>query len=199
MSARLICAMAVIAALAAPATAFEVNFDFSNVRACAGGALRITPSPEFRLTDVPAGTATLDFALQDLTIGLAHGGRKLAYTGEASIAADSFKYVGPCPVKARTATSGPSARSTRRMANSASPQRRAISPPRAEVHYMLCGPREMAASPVRTTSTSPSGCIRAMKLSILAGLPVTSNTKLSTDASTICARKASASRSVSAR
>jgi hypothetical protein len=99
MSARLICAMAVIAALAAPATAFEVNFDFSNVRACAGGALRITPSPEFRLTDVPAGTVTLDFALQDLTIGLAHGGRKLAYTGETSIAADSFKYVGPCPVK----------------------------------------------------------------------------------------------------
>src|SRR5690606_37993816 len=51
--------------------------------------------------------------------------------------------------------------------------------------YMLAGPRPMAARPVRTTSTRPSGDIRAIKLSILSGLPVTSKTKLSTVASTI--------------
>jgi len=79
------------------AAAFEASFDFSNVRACAGGALRITPSPEFRLSDVPAGTAALDFFLVDITIGFDHGGRQIAYSGEPVIAADSFKYVGPCP------------------------------------------------------------------------------------------------------
>jgi hypothetical protein len=99
MSARIVYALAAISASAAPTVAFEVAFDFSNVRACAGGTLRITPSPEFRLTDVPAGTVTLDFTLRDLTIDLAHGGRKLAYEGQAAIPADSFKYVGPCPVK----------------------------------------------------------------------------------------------------
>ena len=37
-------------------------------------------------------------------------------------------------------------------------------------------------------STSPSGTMIAMKLSILLGLPVISNAKLSVVASTICAR-----------
>lgn len=95
---RLTLGLAAALVAAAPASAFEVAFDFSNVRPCAGGALRITPSPEFRLTDVPEGTATLDFFLRDVTIGFDHGGRELPYAGEPSIAADSFKYVGPCPV-----------------------------------------------------------------------------------------------------
>jgi len=99
MPARLIHGLTALIVMASPAAAFEVDFDFSNVRACAGGALRITPSPEFRLTNVPAGTTTLHFSLQDLTAELAHGERKLAYAGEAVIAADTFKYVGPCPIK----------------------------------------------------------------------------------------------------
>ena len=41
---------------------------------------------------------------------------------------------------------------------------------------MPSAPRDIAARPVRTTSTSPSGTISEMKLSILDGLPVTSNT-----------------------
>lgn len=89
----------ILAASAMPVTAFEVAFDFSNVRACAGGSLRITPSPEFRLSDVPEGTAELDFRLHDLTADLQHGGRALPYDGGATIAEDSFKYVGPCPIR----------------------------------------------------------------------------------------------------
>ena len=87
-----------LVSLAMPVAGFEVEFDFSNVRPCAGGALRITPSPEFRLADVPAGTTALDFVLVDLTAEFDHGGRKLAYDGTASVPADSFKHVGPCPV-----------------------------------------------------------------------------------------------------
>src|SRR5258706_657551 len=65
--------------------------------------------------------------------------------------------------------------------------------------YIASGPREMAATPVRDTSTSPSGRISSTKLSILAGAPVISNTKLEWVVSTGRARKASAMRSASTR
>jgi phosphatidylethanolamine-binding protein (PEBP) family uncharacterized protein len=90
--------------LATPAFGFEVDFAFADIRACAGGAQRITPSPEFALTDVPQGTAALDFFLLDLTANFEHGGRKLPYAGEPIIPADTFKYIGPCPPLGATHT-----------------------------------------------------------------------------------------------
>ena len=60
--------------------------------------------------------------------------------------------------------------------------------------YIRSGPREMAASPVRATSTRPSGCISAMNCSIFDCLPVISKTKCSVEASMTWARKASARR-----
>ena len=57
----------------------------------------------------------------------------------------------------------------------------------------------MATTPVRETSTRPSGSIRAMKLSIFSVAPVISNTKLSVEASITRARKASARRRASTR
>ncbi len=94
---RVVCLTLLLAAVATPTMAFEADFSFTGVRPCAGGAQRITPSPEFRLTNVPGGTAALDFFLLDLTANFEHGGRKLDYAGEPIIAADTFKYIGPCP------------------------------------------------------------------------------------------------------
>src|SRR5262249_51417646 len=51
------------------------------------------------------------------------------------------------------------------------------------------GPRLMAATPVRLTSTSPKGRINSMKASILLGAPVISKTKLVCDVSIALARK----------
>jgi Phosphatidylethanolamine-binding protein. len=99
MKLHLLAAVAALVLAAEPAAAFEVDFDFSNVRPCAGGSLRITPSPEFRLNGVPEGTALLDFRLHDLTADIQHGGKALDYQGEPAVAADSFKYVGPCPIR----------------------------------------------------------------------------------------------------
>jgi phosphatidylethanolamine-binding protein (PEBP) family uncharacterized protein len=93
-----------VMAFSMPAAAFEADFTFAGVRPCAGGAQRITPSPEFRLTDVPAGTTALDFFLLDLTANFEHGGRRLDYAGEPTIAADTFKYIGPCPPLGATHT-----------------------------------------------------------------------------------------------
>src|ERR1700732_1267992 len=61
------------------------------------------------------------------------------------------------------------------------------------------GPRDMAATPVRDTSTRPIGRMRSMNWSILPTAPVSSNTKLSIEASITRARKASASRKASSR
>ena len=72
------------------------------------------------------------------------------------------------------------------------------SPAPAWIH-IPSGPRPIAATPVRDTSTRPSGRIRSMNWLILAELPVISNTKLSVVASMTRARNASASRSASTR
>lgn len=70
------------------AQAFAVNF-----RWC--GA-----SPEFNLRDVPKGTATLDFHMQDLMVpSYPHGGGSVPYRGEATIPCGSLtgSYRGPSP------------------------------------------------------------------------------------------------------
>jgi len=57
-------------------------------------------SPEFQLRDVPKGTATLDFHMQDLMVpSYAHGGGSVPYRGEATIPCGAFSgsYHGPSP------------------------------------------------------------------------------------------------------
>ena len=88
---RLCLAASVIATMAfAPsaAQAFAVSF-----RWCSA-------SPEFHLRDVPKGTATLDFHMQDLMVpSYPHGGGSLAYRGEETVpcGALSGSYRGPSP------------------------------------------------------------------------------------------------------
>src|ERR1700730_19063202 len=69
----------------------------------------------------------------------------------------------------------------------------------AQRPHIEFGPRDMAATPVRDTSTRPIGRMRSMNWSILPTAPVSSNTKLSIQASITRARKASASRKASSR
>ena len=65
--------------------------------------------------------------------------------------------------------------------------------------YIPSGPRLIAATPVRHTSTRPSGFMIAMNCSILDIRPVISKMKCSVLASITWARKASARRSASTR
>lgn len=106
---------AAMALVSSQAQAFAVNF-----RWC--GA-----SPEFNLRDVPKGTATLDFHMQDLMVpSYPHGGGSVPYRGEASIPCGSLSgsYRGPSPpppqihtyrwtVKALDASGKPLATATR--------------------------------------------------------------------------------------
>src|SRR5204863_7775782 len=94
---RALLAAAVIVLLAAPAQAFEVSFDWGNVPSCTTGIPITVPSPEFKLSRVPEGTAKLDFHLHDLNADYDHGGGSVAYAGEGSVAPGAFTYQSPCP------------------------------------------------------------------------------------------------------
>jgi hypothetical protein len=114
-------AAAIVSALAlslstSGAFAFSASFTW-----CAG-------SPRFRLTDVPAGTAKLDFQMTDLNKpSFHHGGGAVDYRGQAEVPCGAFAkgFVGPSPppgevhtyefsIKALGANSAPLATTTAR-------------------------------------------------------------------------------------
>jgi phosphatidylethanolamine-binding protein (PEBP) family uncharacterized protein len=73
---------------ASGAFAFVASFSW-----CAG-------SPSFQLTDVPAGTAKLQFAMTDLNVpSFHHGGGTIAYSGQPAVPCGAFAsgFTGPSP------------------------------------------------------------------------------------------------------
>jgi phosphatidylethanolamine-binding protein (PEBP) family uncharacterized protein len=57
-------------------------------------------SPSFTLTDVPPGTARLQFAMTDLNVpSFHHGGGAVAYRGQAAVPCGAFSsgFTGPSP------------------------------------------------------------------------------------------------------
>ncbi len=57
-------------------------------------------SPSFALTDVPQGTAKLQFAMTDLNVpSFHHGGGTVAYSGQAAVPCGAFTsgFTGPSP------------------------------------------------------------------------------------------------------
>lgn len=80
------CAVSVVSA--APAQAFSATF-----RWCSG-------TPEFRMKQVPKGTARLTFRMVDLWVpNYPHGGGEIAYKGQATIPCGSLSgsYAPPSP------------------------------------------------------------------------------------------------------
>lgn len=77
-----------LALSASGAFAFSASFNW-----CSG-------SPSFALSDVPAGTAALRFAMTDLNVpSFHHGGGKVAYTGQTAVPCGAFSsgFIGPSP------------------------------------------------------------------------------------------------------
>ena len=55
-------------------------------------------SPSFALTDVPPGTATLQFAMTDLNVpNFHHGGGTVAYSGQTAVPCGAFSSAQPVP------------------------------------------------------------------------------------------------------
>jgi phosphatidylethanolamine-binding protein (PEBP) family uncharacterized protein len=90
-------AMAFCSTAQAQGGAFAVTPSWDGITKCSGMPVS-SPSPKFRVANVPAGTTQLDFALKDIDAPMFnHGGGKVAYSGGAEIAVGAFKFTGPCP------------------------------------------------------------------------------------------------------
>lgn len=84
---------AVLAFLPAPALAFSIAVSWAGTKACFD-----PQSPMIGLSNVPKGTATISFHMQDEDApDFQHGGGTIRYAGQAALPKGAFKYKGPCP------------------------------------------------------------------------------------------------------
>jgi len=84
-----------LALSASGAFAFSASFNW-----CSG-------SPSFALSDVPAGTAALRFAMSDLNVpSFQHGGGKVAYAGQMAVPCGAFSsgFIRPSPPRGQVHT-----------------------------------------------------------------------------------------------
>jgi phosphatidylethanolamine-binding protein (PEBP) family uncharacterized protein len=100
---KIIFSAALIAvALASPAKAFEISFDWSGLKLCTSGSPNNVKNPAFGLKDVPKGTRFIKFRLVDRDVpSYNHGGGTVAWAGEKTIQPGAFKYKSPCPPNGR--------------------------------------------------------------------------------------------------
>lgn len=86
--------------LAAFVTALALVFTNSGAFAFSASFAWCTGSPRFTLTDVPQGTAKLDFHMTDLNKpSFHHGGGTVDYRGQGEVPCGAFakSFVGPSP------------------------------------------------------------------------------------------------------
>lgn len=87
-----------LAAAAAPASAFELAFDWGDIPLCNSGYPNTVPSPIFTLRSVPAGTTSVTFSMVDRDApGFDHGGGTVRYGGQSTLGPGAFTYKSPCP------------------------------------------------------------------------------------------------------
>jgi hypothetical protein len=96
---RLAFIAAALVLIASPALAdMGVSFTWGDIPRCTSGHPGTVPSPQFVLTGVPAGTATVDFRLKDLNVpSYNHGGATLRMGGAGTVPFGTFTYRSPCP------------------------------------------------------------------------------------------------------
>jgi len=93
-------AFALVLGLAKSAAAdeFSFTFEWGNIPLCTDGYPNAVPNPVFSLSNVPAGTKTIEFAITDRDyIGYDHGGGSVTYNGNNTIQPGAFEYDSPCP------------------------------------------------------------------------------------------------------
>ena len=80
------------------ANAFEISFEWGNLKLCNTGSPNTVSNPEFVLKDVPEGTKFIRFKLTDRDVpSYDHGGGVVAWEGQKTISPGAFKYKSPCP------------------------------------------------------------------------------------------------------
>jgi len=90
---------AILGVLATPALAdMEMEFSWGDIPRCTSGRPNTVSNPEFVVSGVPNGTATVEFRLKDLNVpSYNHGGGKLRMSADGKVPSGLFKYKSPCP------------------------------------------------------------------------------------------------------
>lgn len=100
MKSRLFALGAGLALLVTPvaASAFSFTFSWGDIPLCTTGRPGSVPNPEFKLRSVPQAAARIDFRMVDLNVpDYRHGGGRVGYSGQNTIAPGAFRYKSPCP------------------------------------------------------------------------------------------------------
>ena len=76
----------------------SLSFTWGDIPRCTSGRPGTVGSPQFVLSGVPSGTATVEFRLKDLNVpGYNHGGAKLRLSQSGTVPFGTFTYKSPCP------------------------------------------------------------------------------------------------------
>jgi len=76
---------------------FAISFEWLKSSKCSGGYPDVEKNPKFELSNVPSGTKTIKFIMDDQDAAYYHGGGTVEYSGQTAIESGAFKYEGPCP------------------------------------------------------------------------------------------------------
>jgi len=95
---RLLAATGLFIASAVPASAFSLSFSWGNIPRCTSGNPNTVPNPRFVISDLPAGTETVELRLVDLDVpSYNHGGATLRMSQSGTVQSGLFTYRSPCP------------------------------------------------------------------------------------------------------
>ena len=77
---------------------FKIAFSWDGLKRCTTGRPNVVPNPIFIVSNLPKGTAGVDFRLKDLNVpSYNHGGGWIEITKDGKVAENSFNYKSPCP------------------------------------------------------------------------------------------------------
>ncbi|QBY01840.1 phospholipid-binding protein [Rhodophyticola sp. CCM32] len=98
MKTSLVALFALVLTSSAALAEFRLSFDWGDIPLCTTGRPNTVGNPAFILTDVPAGTETIEFRLVDLDVpSYNHGGGRLRISGSGTVPEGLFTYRSPCP------------------------------------------------------------------------------------------------------
>lgn len=83
---------------AAQAANFSFTFTWDDLKLCNTGQPNRVSNPLFKVKGLPKGARYIYFELKDLAVpNYPHGGGWVEITRDGTVAANSFRYLSPCP------------------------------------------------------------------------------------------------------
>jgi len=99
---KVVLSLLMVMATQAQSGEMTLAFEWGDIPLCTTGRPNIVGNPEFVLGNVPQGTDSVEFRLEDLDVpAYNHGGGKLSVSTSGKVPGGLFKYKSPCPPSGR--------------------------------------------------------------------------------------------------